>query len=699
MAVEEGDQDLVKQLLDEGADPNEATNDGRTPLGAAAEQGKMKIVNYLLDSGALVDKGDADGKTPLSWAAGHGHLEVVLVLFEMGADINKIDDIGRTALYLAARFGQEGVVGHLVAQGAQGGPAVSLATYTKNHKTLQYLLTLFSGDELHKTLQYCDKDHLRSNPVFSRTSLELAVQNSDMNCITEILQREKECHEDKLDGLYCLKSQLTYDENLKQTLAQFADQYDKTRTELLVAGLLCIIPVVISFAMYSFDIYSDCALTSGYYICSKNSSEVIHNMTECYYSNHSTNDYTVAFSVNVTLIALSYLPSMLIVITEARNLIKDKKGIQMIPYIIGTILACIFAPVTVFLAYSYSMVKRGANTRKVKEVKRLEHWEHYWGVMTQFEAGIESSCQLVLQTWLISPIILSHGNLVLPGIEGIIRGMLVLDTATALEKSVGKMLLALISVTFSIGGCYRFRKRGAISMVEMTPIYLSLLAEVTARILALGTFFSEVPQFEMWFPVMFAIHFSLVLIIKMMWEKKYWDKQEIHLGSLKIILAVIVSAASSFLVYVKMQPSGDKLKGRPDGAGASTADEVVLMAKREQSRNSMLNGHFYFHLLMLAENITLAAVPMMLGKHGKTYLYMMGAIVVLWVVSIVCKYVFYKLWGHPWKDINGPRSYFWAVCGCLCFLGKSRSDNVGALEMDDFVGKKREEIDEVCTVF
>ena len=40
MAMEEGDQDLVKQLLDEGADPNEAGRDGRTPLGAAAEQEK-----------------------------------------------------------------------------------------------------------------------------------------------------------------------------------------------------------------------------------------------------------------------------------------------------------------------------------------------------------------------------------------------------------------------------------------------------------------------------------------------------------------------------------------------------------------------------------------------------------------------------------------------------------------------------------
>ena len=393
-AVVGGNQDLVKQLLDKGADPNKARHDARTPLGWSAGQGNRDVVNELLDGGAMVDMGDGDEKTPLCWAAGFGHIDVVQALLEKGVDCNKVDNVGRTALYMAARFEHQDVVQLLAVAGAQGGTAVSLATYRKDHKTLESLLKVFTGDKLHETLLHCDKILKSTHPVFTRTPLEIAMQNRDMNCITEILQKEKECHEDKVDGLFCLKSQLTYDENLKQTLAQFADQYDKTRTEMVVAGLLCMLPVLISFAMYSFDIYSDCALTSDYYRCSKNSSEVVHNASECYYPIHATRDYTVAFFVNVTLIVMSFLPSMLIVINESRTLMKDKSGARLLPYASATILACIFAPFTVFLAFTYSAVKHGANARKAKELKRLEHWEYYWGIMTQFEAGIESSCQL-----------------------------------------------------------------------------------------------------------------------------------------------------------------------------------------------------------------------------------------------------------------------------------------------------------------
>ena len=74
----------------------------------------------------------------------------------------------------------------------------------------------------------------------------------------------------------------------------------------------------------------------------------------------------------------------------------------------------------------------------------------------------------------------------------------------------------------------------------------------------------------------------------------------------------------------------------------------------------------------MAENVCLSAVPIMLAKYDMsntfslTYSYTIAAVAVLWAVSIVCKYIFYKLWGHPWKAINGPTgvSYLTVLCRC-----------------------------------
>lgn len=81
---------------------DQSDTDGRTALRAAAWGGHDEIVLNLLDNGAKVNKCDKEGRTPLIAASYMGHSDIVRHLIERGADINHEDIDGRTALSVAA---------------------------------------------------------------------------------------------------------------------------------------------------------------------------------------------------------------------------------------------------------------------------------------------------------------------------------------------------------------------------------------------------------------------------------------------------------------------------------------------------------------------------------------------------------------------------------------------------------------------
>jgi ankyrin repeat protein len=106
----------VRIVLSLGADPNERTGDGQTPLAMAL--GSLSSVRMLLEHGAdpnqrwceLDQPGDkADpvctiekGITPLMWAARSGEAELVTLLLEHKADRSLTDWAGRRAVHYAA---------------------------------------------------------------------------------------------------------------------------------------------------------------------------------------------------------------------------------------------------------------------------------------------------------------------------------------------------------------------------------------------------------------------------------------------------------------------------------------------------------------------------------------------------------------------------------------------------------------------
>ena len=95
--------EIVRLLLQRGADINAQDEFGRSALMIAADAGYLETVKLLLDWEANVHLKDTRGNTALMRAAWKGHLEIVKALMDRGADVNGTDEKhGYTALLLAA---------------------------------------------------------------------------------------------------------------------------------------------------------------------------------------------------------------------------------------------------------------------------------------------------------------------------------------------------------------------------------------------------------------------------------------------------------------------------------------------------------------------------------------------------------------------------------------------------------------------
>lgn len=98
LACEMAHEDVVRVLLEKGADVHIVNDGGQSPLMIAAVQGDATIAKLLLDHGAVVDVQDATGRTPLTFAAVSNHTDVMEVLLSDGANIHHVDAEGKNVM-------------------------------------------------------------------------------------------------------------------------------------------------------------------------------------------------------------------------------------------------------------------------------------------------------------------------------------------------------------------------------------------------------------------------------------------------------------------------------------------------------------------------------------------------------------------------------------------------------------------------
>ena len=117
LAVEAGQEDCVKWLLLNNANPNLTNRRGSTPLHVAVEKRVRGIVELLLARKISVNAADEDQWTALHFAAQNGDEGSTRLLLEKNASVHEADCEGRTPMHVACQHGQEGVVRILLRRG------------------------------------------------------------------------------------------------------------------------------------------------------------------------------------------------------------------------------------------------------------------------------------------------------------------------------------------------------------------------------------------------------------------------------------------------------------------------------------------------------------------------------------------------------------------------------------------------------
>ena len=115
-AAANGHLDVVKLLIENGADVNLKGEAWYGPLHAAASKGHIEVVKILLENGA--DVNIFQQNKPLHNAAMNGHIEVAEILLAHGADINAKGTDEAAPLHTAASNNQLAMVKWLLSKGA-----------------------------------------------------------------------------------------------------------------------------------------------------------------------------------------------------------------------------------------------------------------------------------------------------------------------------------------------------------------------------------------------------------------------------------------------------------------------------------------------------------------------------------------------------------------------------------------------------
>ncbi|MDP1835123.1 MAG: ankyrin repeat domain-containing protein [Chlamydiales bacterium] len=177
-ACQSGVVETVKELIARGADITIKGRWAGTPLQCACSQGHGDIVKLLIQNGASVSS-EPKSKSPLHIACERGNVGVMKPLLKAGADVHATDLSGNTPLHLACLYNRPELVEQLVKYGARSdvlnlGKSSPLHTAARSGEVPLLKLLLEAG-----ALEIKDKE--------GNTPLQIACRQGNSEAVRELL--------------------------------------------------------------------------------------------------------------------------------------------------------------------------------------------------------------------------------------------------------------------------------------------------------------------------------------------------------------------------------------------------------------------------------------------------------------------------------------------------------------------------------